>query len=105
MKTSRPGIVQGPRSGEPAVDILDAKTAGLRGMKDPALLELAAQQDRILISHDRRTMTQHFFASGFVRCSLESLLIVWTASEAEEWRDGRPRKTKNDGLPHGDLTD
>jgi hypothetical protein len=32
------------RSREPAVDILDVKTAGLRGMKDPALLELAAQQ-------------------------------------------------------------
>jgi hypothetical protein len=28
-------------------------------MKDPALLELAAQQGRILITHDRRTMTRH----------------------------------------------
>lgn len=38
------GIIQGLRSREPAIDILDVKTAGLRGTKDPALLELAAQQ-------------------------------------------------------------
>ena len=56
----RTGIIQGLRSREPAIDILDVKTAGLRGMKDPALLELAAQQGRIIISHDRETMTQHF---------------------------------------------
>ena len=54
-------IVQGLRSREPAIDILDVKSAGLRGTKDPALLTLAAEQDRILVSHDRNTMTRHFF--------------------------------------------
>jgi Domain of unknown function (DUF5615) len=92
------------RSSEPAIDILDVKTAGLRGMKDPALIELAAQQGRIIISHDRETMTrclrerldsgkstaglfvvpQHPSAVGAI---IESLLLVWTASVAEEWRD------------------
>ena len=53
-------IIQGLRSREPAIDILDVKTTGLRGTADSALLELAAQQDRILITHDRQTMTRHF---------------------------------------------
>lgn len=96
-------IIQGLRSGEPAIDILDVKTAGLRGMDDPALLELAAQQDRIVISHDRRTMTRFFLerlAAGKSNPGLfiapqrhaigeivESLLLVWTASQPEEWRN------------------
>jgi Domain of unknown function (DUF5615) len=53
-------ITEGLRSREPAIDILDAKKAGLRGTKDPVLLELAAQQERIVVSHDRRTMTRYF---------------------------------------------
>ncbi len=97
-------IIQGLRSREPAIDILDVKTAGLRGTKDPVLLELAARQGRILISHDRETMTQHFYkrlAAGKPAPGLfivpqqpsaigevvESLLLVWTASQAEEWRN------------------
>jgi hypothetical protein len=44
------GIIEGLRSLEPAIDILDAKEAGLRGTKDPVILELAARQERIVIS-------------------------------------------------------
>jgi len=97
-------IIQGLRSREPTIDILDVKTAGLRGTRDPALLEPAAQQDRILITHDRRTMTRHFRErvaagkptlgvfilpqqQGAIGETIESLLLVWTASQAEEWRN------------------
>ena len=45
-------IIEGLLSREPAVDILDAKRAGLRGAKDQALLDVAAQQERIVVSHD-----------------------------------------------------
>ena len=51
-------IIGGLRSREPAIDILDVKKAGLRGTTDPILLDLAAQQGRIVITHDRRTMTR-----------------------------------------------
>ena len=97
-------IIQELRSREPAIDILDVKTAGLRGTKDPALLEIAARQDRILITYDRHTMTRHFrdridagmstpgvFILPQQRSAIgeivEWLLLVWTASQAEEWRD------------------
>lgn len=95
------GLVEGLLSRGPAIDVLDVKSAGLRGMTDPALLELAAQQGRILITHDRGTMLRYFkdrlqagqpnpgilvvpqlVALGEV---IESLLLVWTASQAEEW--------------------
>jgi hypothetical protein len=37
-------IIDGLRSREPAIDILDAKQARLRGTKDPVLLALAEEQ-------------------------------------------------------------
>ena len=96
-------IVYGLRLREPSIDILDVKSAGLRGMSDPALLDLAAGQNRIVVSHDRRTMTHHYMRrseagarnSGLFivpqRCAVgdvvESLLLVAMASDVEEWHD------------------
>jgi hypothetical protein len=45
---------------EPEIDFHTADEAGLRGLPDNAVLALAAQENRILISHDRRTMSRHF---------------------------------------------
>jgi predicted nuclease of predicted toxin-antitoxin system len=97
------GIVDGLRSREPAIDILDAKTAGMHGEKDPVLLDLAARQDRILITHDRNTMTRFFMERvasgksnpgifmvpqmGRIGEVIEALLLIWAASQAEEWRN------------------
>ena len=39
-------IIDGLRSREPAIDVLDIKRAGLRGKADAVLLDLAAQQSR-----------------------------------------------------------
>jgi hypothetical protein len=80
------------------------KSAGLRGTKDPALLEVAAEQGRILVNYDRNTMIRHFCErveagkpapglfivpqkQGAIGEIIEWLLLVWTASQAEEWRD------------------
>jgi len=76
---------------------------GLRGTPDPALLELAAQEGRIVITHDRGMMLRHFTdrlhagqpCSGIFVVPqdaalgeiTESLLLVWAASQAEEWRN------------------
>lgn len=84
----RTGIIRGLRSREPAIDILDLKTAGLRAMKDPALLELAAREGRIMISHDRETMTQHFFERLVAGKSAPGLFIVPPAAERHR-RDRR----------------
>ena len=36
-------IIEALRSREPAIEILDVKTCGLRRTKDPALIELAVE--------------------------------------------------------------
>lgn len=57
----RSSIVRGLRLREPSIDLLDAKSPELTGTKDPALLDLAAEQDRILVSTDRNTMIGYFW--------------------------------------------
>jgi hypothetical protein len=64
------------------------------------VLALAAQTGRVLVTHDRKTMPRHFaefIGQGTshgvivipqklpVRVAVADLLIIWTASEAEEW--------------------
>lgn len=95
-------ILRGLHSREPAIDVLDVKAGQLRGTDDPSLLELAAQQDRILITYDRNTMPRHFRdrLDAGKRCPgtfilpqqesalgeiIDSLVLVWAASRAEEW--------------------
>ena len=46
----------------PSIDFLTAQAAGLGGMKDPAVLALATEQQRVLVSHDIGTMPSHFRA-------------------------------------------
>lgn len=93
-------LVTGILRREPKVDFQTATTAGLRLLSDLDVLTLAARQGRVLVSHDRRTMPRAF--AGFVGSNvspgvfivsqktdllkaIDELLLVWSASEAEEW--------------------
>lgn len=95
-------IVRGVLRREPRVDFQTAPAAGLRLLSDSDVLTLAARQDRVLVSHDRRTMPQAFaqFVASNVSPGLfivsqktdlldaiDELLLVWSASEAQEWRN------------------
>jgi predicted nuclease of predicted toxin-antitoxin system len=42
------------------MDFLSANEADLEGVPDSEVLALAANQDRILVSHDFQTMPRHF---------------------------------------------
>jgi hypothetical protein len=53
-------IVSGVLRREPSIDFLTAKAAGLRGMHDLGVLALAAESQRVLVSHDVSTMPAHF---------------------------------------------
>jgi hypothetical protein len=85
---------------EPVVDFQTAQAAGLHRRPDPKVLELAAKEGRLLVTHDQTTMPDHFAAFVALQTSsgvlivpqhlpialvIEELLIVWDASEAEEW--------------------
>lgn len=53
-------IVRGLLRVRPLLDIITVEDAGIREMPDPALLEWAATEERVLISHDARTMPEFF---------------------------------------------
>lgn len=95
-------IVLGVVRREPQVDFQTAEEASLRGLPDPEVLRRAAKENRILVTHDRRTMPKHYadfvqaqHSPGVViiaqnvsvRAAIEELLLVWSASDGEEWGD------------------
>lgn len=96
-------IVQGAHFREPAIDFKSANDAGLEGLSDPEVLELAAREGRVLVSHDKSTMPVHFAArirlglgspgvllalpNASVGEIVESLIIIWSASRESEWAD------------------
>ena len=85
---------------EPTMDFQMATIAGLGGLKDPNVLAIAARDGRLLVTHDHRTMPGHF--ADFIATNkspgvlvvpqhilfaqvVEELLLIWNATEAEEW--------------------
>jgi predicted nuclease of predicted toxin-antitoxin system len=95
-------IVRGLLRREPAIDFQTASQGGVIGRPDPEVLALAARENRILVSHDRGTMRAHFISftstqssPGLILVSqeidigtaIEDLLVIWVASNHEEWRD------------------
>ena len=91
---------RGLRRAAPEVDIQTAVDAGLVGLKDPDILRIYADSGRILVNQDRRTMPAHFarYVTGAqsprvialreaipIATAIEELMLIWIASEAEEW--------------------
>jgi predicted nuclease of predicted toxin-antitoxin system len=89
-------IVAGVLRREPSIDFQTADEADLRRLPDSEVLALAAEENRILVTHDRRTMPRHFAdfiihhsspgvfiiaQSVSVRVAIEELLLVWVASK------------------------
>jgi hypothetical protein len=87
---------------EPALDFQTAEAAGLAGLRDPAVLALAAREGRVLVTHDQKTMPRHFAAflttetsPGVliipqrlsVAIAAEDLILIWSSMDAEEWRN------------------
>lgn len=85
---------------EPAIDFQTAMAADLSGVADPEVLARAAADGRVLVTHDRKTMPQHFAEfiareaspgllivpqSLSVAAAVEDLILIWSATEAEEW--------------------
>lgn len=95
-------IVTGVLRREASINFQTATAARLEGVKDAEVLAIAAQQQRILISHDRKTMPSEFAefitnnqSSGVIIVSrkvaievvIEELILIWAVCSAEEWID------------------
>jgi len=93
-------IVSGILRSHPELDFQTAEEAGIRRLPDPEVLARAADDRRILVTHDRRTMPSHFAdfiqqreSPGViiisqrvsVRRAMGELALVWEASDLEEW--------------------
>lgn len=53
-------IIVGLVREEPSIDFRTGDEAGLRGLPDGKVLAIASEDNRVLVSHDRRTMPKHF---------------------------------------------
>jgi len=58
------------------MDFVSGQESGLDGVGDPELLDRAALERRVLVSHDRRTMIDHFRAHLAAGKSSPGLFIV-----------------------------
>ncbi len=95
-------IVRGLRRKEPAIDFLEAKSAGVLGLQDPQVLRLAAELRRVLVSHDRKTMPahyMHFIETNWspdliilpqdldIGPAIEDLLITWAGCDSSDMQN------------------
>ncbi len=101
-------IISGLRRLYPEMDLLTFAESGLaEGITDPQLIEETARLDRILLSHDKRTMPSHFadvlavylpverHVPGIlllqrtmaIGAAVDEIALVWGASRHDEYRD------------------
>jgi hypothetical protein len=95
-------IIDGLLRREPAVEFIRAREVGMSERPDPEVLEYAASQGLIIVSHDVHTMPAYaveridagqLLAGLFmvqqtrpIGPIIDSLVMIWSASEAEEWQ-------------------
>lgn len=96
-------IVRGLRLRQPNLDLIRVQDVGLREVDDPAILTWAANNGRILLTHDRATMPdfayerlvrEELMPGMFVindrmpiRQAIDELLMLVDCSEQAEWKD------------------
>ncbi len=99
-------ITDGLRRRYPTMDLLTLQEAHLLNIPDPELLLVAQQLDRVLLTHDVRTMPGFFYDllgrlphgehhPGVLLVPQETAIgeaidwvgEIWEASHHEEWRD------------------
>lgn len=98
----RRAIVSGVRRREAMISFALATDVGADAKDDSSVLQISAQQGRVLVSHDIRTMSRHFRQFTTAQSSpglllipqrlplafaIEELILIWAASQAEEWEN------------------
>ncbi|MBL8797755.1 MAG: DUF5615 family PIN-like protein [Planctomycetia bacterium] len=96
-------IVRGLYQHDPQLDLVTVQKLGWQGISDPEVLERAAGDGRIVLTHDRNTMTGYaydrvraglpmpgvFVLSKLVSVgqAVQSLIVVLECSVASEWEN------------------
>jgi predicted nuclease of predicted toxin-antitoxin system len=97
-------IVRGLLRRNPQVDIVRVQDVGLSGANDPTVLEWAAIENRVVVTHDVSTLAGHAFArvtagqrmpgvfavrsTGSISHTIEDLVLLSECSLEGEW-EGR----------------
>lgn len=95
-------IVRGLVRRKPDVDIVRVQDVGLSGADDPTILEWAAREGRVVVTHDVSTMSKHAYervaarrpmpgvfevaASLSVARAIDDLLLIVECSFDGEWQ-------------------
>ena len=96
-------ILRGLRLRLPSLDFVIVQDTDFRGVKDPPLLAWAAEQNRILITHDLKTIPKHAYERvetgdpmpGVIAVpdtlaigqAIEELVTIIECSEQHEWEN------------------
>ena len=94
-------ILRGLLRRNPAIDVVRVQDVGLSGADDPAVLEWAAREDRVLLSHDVATITHHAYERvrlgwpmpgvfevtrrAQIGAAIEDILLLVECSTKGEW--------------------
>ncbi len=94
-------ILRGLRRRNPSIDITRAQDAGLTGVDDEILLAWAAEQERVLLTHDVSTMTACTYGrvkngetmpgvfevsrAVPIQTAIEDILLLTECSNPGEW--------------------
>jgi predicted nuclease of predicted toxin-antitoxin system len=85
---------------EPTIDFQTSNVSNLSGLSDLEVLNIVAQENRVIVSHDQRTMPGHFaefivtqtspgviivLQSMPISKAINGLIKIWQTSEAEGW--------------------
>lgn len=96
-------IVQGLIRRSPEIDIVRVQDVGLSGADDPSILEWAAREYRILLTHDVGTMTMYAYdriragqampgvfevtRRASIGRAIADILLLIGCSHEDEWSD------------------
>ncbi|SRR6266576_239510 len=69
-------ILRGLLRSVPHLDYRLATTMGLKGADDPVVLELAAKEKRVLVSHDLRTIPKHAYERVKAGLAMSGVIAV-----------------------------
>jgi Domain of unknown function (DUF5615) len=69
-------ILRGLMHRRPELDIVRAQDVGLAGKKDPVVLEWAAQQGRVLLTHDVNTLIAYAYARAGAGLAMPGVFAV-----------------------------
>jgi hypothetical protein len=69
-------IIKGLRSREPSLDLVRALDVGLGSTPDPIILDWAAGQARVLLTHDRKTMVGYAYQRVKAGLGMPGVVVV-----------------------------